>query len=222
MRFDVCKDSTLKASLAALILVLSNFAHASSPPSVVATRITSPIILDGKLDEPAWRTATAINLVQQAPRPGAPTPYRTEVKILRSNDAIYFGFICHDPKPKAIAVHTQRRDGDVTGDDTVAIVLDTYGDRRTGYFFQINAAGTRVDGLISNPESAALDWDGIWDARTARSEDGWSAEIVIPTRTLSFTPGLDRWGLNVERFIPRERMTLRWSSATLDSFVYDL
>jgi len=224
MRFGLCKESNaLKASLAALILLLPNFAHASLPPSVVATRITSPIILDGKLDETVWRTAPAIDLVQQAPRPGAPTPYRTEVKILRSNDAIYFGFICHDPKPKAIAVHTQRRDGDVTGDDTVAIVLDTYGDRRTGYFFQINAAGTRVDGLISNPESAALDWDGIWDAHTARSEDGWSAEIVVPTRTLSFTPGLDRWGLNVERFVPRDgRIWLRWSSPTLDSFLYDL
>jgi hypothetical protein len=101
-------------------------------------------------------------------------------------------------------------------------VLDTYGDRRTGYFFQINAAGTRVDGLISNPESASLDWDGIWDARTARSSDGWSAEIVIPTRTLSFTQGLKSWGLNVQRYIARDRTALRWSSATLDSFIYDL
>jgi hypothetical protein len=62
-----------------------------------------------------------------------------------------------------------RREGDMTGDDTVSIVLDTYGDRRTGYFFQINAAATRVDGLISDPQSASLDWDGVWDARTART-----------------------------------------------------
>jgi hypothetical protein len=115
-----------------------------------------------------------------------------------------------------------RRDAVMTGDDTVIIVLDTYGDHRTGYFFQVNSAGARADGLISDPQSASLDWDGIWDARTARSADGWSAEIVIPTRTLNFAGGVDAWGLNVERYVPRERLTLRWSSPTLDSFIYDL
>jgi hypothetical protein len=53
------------------------------------------------------------NCFQQAPHPGQPTPFKTQVKILVSEDALYFGFICHDPSPKAIAVHTQRRDGDV-------------------------------------------------------------------------------------------------------------
>jgi hypothetical protein len=224
MHLEVTRPSTILKSLiayAALLVAISAFS--STPPSIAAKRISSSINLDGKLDETDWQQAQTIELVQQAPRPGQPTPYRTEVKILTSGDAVYFGFICHDPNPKAIAVHTQRRDGDVTGDDTIAIVLDTYGDRRTGYFFQINATGTRVDGLVSDPQSASLDWDGIWDARTARSADGWSAEIVIPTRTLSFTPGLDGWGLNFERFIPRNGRTwLRWSSPTLDSFLYDL
>ena len=163
-----------------------------------------------------------MKLVQQAPKPGQPTPYETEVRVIVTSDRIYFGFTCKDPDPRRIAIHTMQRDGDMTGDDTVSVVLDTYGDRRTGYFFQINAAGARVDGLISRSESASLDWDGIWDARTARTQDGWSAEIVIPSRTLSFTPGLNDWGLNLERFIPRERQWLRWSSPTLDSFLYDL
>src|SRR2546430_16551899 len=115
-----------------------------------------------------------------------------------------------------------RRDGDMTGDDTVSIVLDTYGDRRTGYFFQINAAATRVDGLISTPESVSLDWDGIWDARAARTADGWSAEIVVPTRTLSFTRGRDEGGVNIQRSVPRQSTWLRRSPPTPDSFCYDL
>ena len=163
-----------------------------------------------------------MKLIQQAPKPGQPTPYETQVQVIVTSDRIYFGFTCRDPDPRRIAIHTMRRDGDMTGDDTVSIVLDTYGDRRTGYFFQINAAGARVDGLISSADSVSLDWDGIWDARTARTSTGWSAEIVIPSRTLSFTRGLNEWGLNLERFIPRERLWLRWSSPTLDSFLYDL
>ncbi len=134
-------------------------------------------------------------------------------------------FPAKTPNPRQIAVHTLQRDQnseDSKGDDTISIVLDPYGDRRTGYLFRINAAGARTDGLVSDPESASLDWDGIWDARTARTADGWSAEIVIPSRTLSFARNVDRWGLNIERFIPRNGLILRWSSATLDSFLYDL
>lgn len=192
-------------------------------PSIAARRISGSITLDGKLDEPEWRDAPVIRLVQQAPRPGAETPFVTEVRVLVGSDAIYFGFLCRDPHPEAIAVHTMVRDGDLSGDDTVAIVLDTYGDRKTGYYFQINAAGARVDGLIDHPESASLDWDGIWDARTARTKEGWSAEIVIPSRTLSFERGRNEWGLNIERFIARGGRTwMRWSSPTLDSFLFDL
>jgi hypothetical protein len=188
----------------------------------VSATSSASITLDGLLNEPAWRDAPVMKLTQQSPKPGQPTLYETQVQVIVTNDRIYFGFTCQDPDPRHIAIHTMRRDGELKGDDTVSIVLDTYGDRRTGYFFQINAAGTRVDGLISTADSVSLDWDGIWDAQTARTPGGWSAEIVIPSRTLSFTPRLNDWGLNLERFVPRERLSLRWASPTLDSFLYDL
>src|SRR5713101_4266959 len=204
-------------------------ARASDGPSVEAVvRPSASIVLDGRLDEPVWRDAPVLKLTQQSPKPGETTPYETEVRVVVTRDRIYFGFQCKDPDLGHISIHTMRRDetmgrgGGTKTDDTVSVILDTYGDRRTGYFFQINAAGTRTDGLISDPQSASLDWDGIWDARTARTADGWSAEIVIPSRTLSFTRGLNEWGLNLERYVPRGRLTLRWSSPTLDSFLYDL
>jgi len=201
---------------------LANARSDDGPALKVSTTSSASISLDGLLNEPAWRDAPVMKLTQQAPKPGQPTPYETQVQVIVTNDRLYLGFTCKDPDPRRIAIHTMRRDGDLMGDDTVSIVLDTYGDRRTGYFFQINAAGTRVDGLISSVDSVSLDWDGIWDARTARTPEGWTAEIAIPARTLSFTPGLNDWGLNLERFVPRERLWLRWSSPTLDSFLYDL
>ena len=99
-----------------------------------------------------------VPLVQQSPKPGVPGPYRTTVRVLVQNNKLYFGFECTDPDPAAIAVHTMQRDGNVEGDDTVAVVLDTYGDRRTGYLFRANAAGARVDGLIAGSEDPSLDW----------------------------------------------------------------
>src|SRR5262245_425127 len=183
-------------SLLCILLAATSFAGAgtSDPPSVQALSASTSITLDGHLDEPVWRDAPVLKLVQQSPKPGEPTPYETEVRVVITRDHLYFGFVCKDPNPRRIAVHTMRRDGDMAGDDTVSIVLDTFGDRRTGYFFQINAAGARADGLISRSESASLDWDGIWDARTARTPDGWSAEIDIPARTLDFSHGLNEWG----------------------------
>src|ERR1700733_37431 len=153
--------------------VAANGLAGTSGPTVSAVvRSAASISLDGKLDEPLWSDAPVVNLVQQSPKPGDPTPYETEVRAVVAKDRIYFGFICKDPDPSRIAVHTMRRDGDMTGDDSITIVLDTYGDRRTGYFFKVNTAGARADGLISDPQSVSLDWDGIWDARVARTPDG--------------------------------------------------
>ena len=189
---------------------------------LAAARSQAGIQLDGRLNEPAWRDAPAVELTQQKPRPGQPTPFRTLVRVLIVRNVLYFGFECTDPEPSRIAVHTMQRDALLDGDDNLGIVLDTHGDKRTGFYFQINAAAARADGLISDPEHVSLDWDGIWDARVNRRDNGWSAEIEIPVRTLSFTPGLKAWGLNFERWVARERMALRWSSPTLDSFLHDL
>jgi hypothetical protein len=188
------------------------------PPVVAAAYPAIPVRFDGSLDDSAWARAGIIeDLTQQAPKPGQATPYRTEIRVLADSRNLYFGITCLDPDPGAIAVHTMLRDGDMIGDDRIAIVLDTFGDGRNGYLFQVNANGARVDGLISGPGGLSLDWDGIWEAAARRTTAGWTAEIVIPAQTLGFRRRATRWGFNVERFVPRERLTLRWSGTTLDS-----
>ena len=92
-------------------------APAAAPgPTVRAGAVRGAIRVDGVLDEDAWREAGVIaDLVQQAPRPGEPTPYRTEVRILADSESLYFGITCVDPEPGRIAVHTMQRDGDMEG-----------------------------------------------------------------------------------------------------------
>jgi hypothetical protein len=82
-----------------------------------------------------------------------------------------------------------------------------------------NAAGARLDGLISDPnaDSASLDWDGIWEGRAQKTSDGWTAELALPAKTLHFTPNASAWGFNVERVIPRQRVHLRWTGTSLDA-----
>jgi hypothetical protein len=193
----------------------------SSTPSVHARLASGPIVIDGKLDEPDWKSAEPILLTQESPRPGQSTPYVTEVRILIYHDALIFGFHCVDPNPKAIQVHTLAQDGDQSGDDTLSILLDTFGDKRTGYYFQINASGGRLDGLISAPGLYTTDWDGVWTARTAHTPDGWSAEVSIPAQTLNFRSSA-HWGLQFDRYIVRDQTELRWASPTPDAILWDM
>jgi Domain of unknown function (DUF5916) len=197
--------------------------QANGPLRVVAGQARAPIHLDGVLDEAAWQQAALIpNLSQQSPHPGGPTPFRTEVRILVDGDTLYLGVTCFDPEPSRIAVHTMQRDGDMDGDDTVAFVLDTFGDRVTGYYFRVNAAGAHQDGVYSDPENIPLDWDGIWDVRARTGPEGWTAEIAIPARTLRFPTGQSFWGFNIERSVPRDRVTLRLAGISLDARLADL
>jgi hypothetical protein len=182
------------------------------------------IQLDGMLDEGVWKSAPAATLVQQDPAPGDPTPYNTELRIVIGDETIYFGFRCVDPEPAEIAAHTMQRDGRMNGDDRVAVVIGPFGDRRNGYLFRVNAAGARQDGLFSSSggHQEPLEWDGIWDARSTRTEFGWSVEMAIPTRSIRFDPKLSAWELNAERSVPRERLTLRWADPSLDASLRDL
>ena len=196
---------------------------AAEGPTIHAEMARGPIQIDGVLDDPAWAGAAIIqDLTQQEPQPGQPTPFRTEVRILIDADHVYLGFTCLDPDPEKIAVHTLQRDGSLDADDHVAVAFDTFLDARTGYFFRINAAGSREDGLISGPESASSDWDGIWEGRTRRTAGGWTAELAIPAKTLHFTSGGSEWGFNVERVVPRTRLHLRWTGTSLDAAWTDM
>jgi len=192
-------------------------------PEVTLGRTAVPIRLDGILDEPGWQAAGLIpDLTQQSPVPGGPTPYHTEVRLLTDGATIYIGVRCADPEPGRIATHTMLRDADLSSDDAVGIVLDTFGDHRTGYIFQVNAAGARFDGLIATAEDVSADWDGIWDAKVGRDASGWTLEMAIPVATLRLTPGLGAWGFNVDRTVARDRTEMRWSGTTLDARFADM
>ena len=193
------------------------------PATVSLGLATAPIRLDGRLDEADWALAGVIlDLTQQSPVPGGPTPYHTTVRILSDGTTLYVGVRAFDPQPGRIAVHTMQKDGDLTGDDTVSLAFDSFGDRRTGYFFEVNAAGARYDGLIADFETISPDWDGIWDAAVAIDDEGWTAEVAIPGPTLRFTPGDAPWGFNVERRVARDRTVLRWTGTTLDARISDM
>jgi hypothetical protein len=201
-----------------------------NPRKVEAIAESGVVTLDGRLDERAWKAAPVIMLTQQNPHPGAPTPFKTTVRILRSPGHLYFGIVCRDPDPAKIEIHSLRRDADQSSDDNVMIVLDTFDQHKLAYVFQVNAGGGMADGLISpgyynyssNTPAVDYSWNGYWDAAVRRSPRGWTAEIRINTGSLQFDAGNPVWGLNVGRYVPRRQLTLAWSGIDLNASITNL
>jgi hypothetical protein len=206
------------------ILVLTSRQMFCQVLTVRTTTITERIRIDGKLDEPAWLLATPIsNMTQVIPKEGEAPSEKTEIRVLVDANALYFGITCYDRTPSRIVSSQLTRDTFLDPDDNVAIVLDTFLNQRGGYFFNVNPAGARTDGQISNnARFPSLDWDGIWDASARITEEGWIAEIIIPFKTLRFKPELKAWGFNVERTIKRNDETVRWAGPRMDSWLSNL
>jgi uncharacterized protein DUF5916/cellulose/xylan binding protein with CBM9 domain len=189
-----------------------------------AVRTTETIRLDGRLDESAWQQAPPIGVLRQRePAENVEPSEETVVRVLYNDDALYIGILSQDRSPREIVSTQLTRDANLDVDDRITVVLDPFFDHRNGFFFQINPAGARSDGQVSNnSESLSLDWDGIWDAAARITDDGWIAEIAIPFKTLRFKPGQSVWGFNVERQIKRRQETDRWAAPRQNIWIGNL
>ncbi len=183
----------------------------ASPEPLRLTRLTGPIVLDGHLDDPAWIGVPALPLVMYTPTFRAPLTERTEIMVAYDNRYIYLGARLHDSEPRKVRANTLYRDR-YSGDDLVAIVLDTYNDRQTASWFTVNPAGNRIDRSISNDgEFTGSDpmnenWNAMWDVATSQSDSGWTAEMRIPFSSLGFQDvnGQVTMGLIAYRVIARK------------------
>lgn len=193
-------------------------ASAAARPALRIAEVTSGIRIDGRLTEPAWSTADSIAaLMQVEPTAGAAPSARTVVRVLTTGDALIIGVQADDPEPSRIVSFARQRDATLDSEDHIKIVLDTYLDGRSGYVFAVNPTGARYDALIANQGAGEnANWDAAWEAATARTATGWSAEIRIPLKSLLFRPGLTEWGFNVQRRIQRLQETDRWASPRRD------
>ncbi len=193
-------------------------AFGQTPKRVSVNLLNEKITLDGAMNEAVWSRATSLGeILQREPKPGISATERTEVKMFADKNHLYIGVICHDSEPDKVVGTQMARDAELEVDDSIAILLDTFHDRRNAFYFATNPAGALIDGLIiENQRNINLNWNGIWNVRTKRTQQGWSAEFEIPFKTLSFNPGQDDWGFNFSRVIIRKIEEDRWASPRLD------
>ena len=179
--------------------------------------------IDGYLNDPVWgQTAAYTDFKMVEPDTGVTPSEKTEVRVLYDDKNLYIGLHCFTGNPASISVTTLKRDsgGEAEGDDLIKILLDPFQDKRNAYIFFVNAKGAKTDGLAAG-ESYSTNWDGIWNAKSKILADGWSTEIKIPFKTISFNPRLNEWGINIERYIPHKMEVIRLSGISKDSFFFN-
>jgi len=214
-------DAIGRLLLCAGLAVVPTAAAAQRPSIAIAILEQAPNI-DGEVDPGEWSGAATLDehLVQIEPEQGRASPFRTVIHIGQTESALYVAFVAYDPDPSRLAAAVTARDGDLSDDDSVTVMLDTFLDRRTAYSFQTNVLSTQWDGRIAdNGRTVDELWDEAWSSAARRFGDRWSVEIEIPFSILRFQPGSDRtWGVSFVRTVPRRLETSLWPAPTENRF----
>ena len=153
--------------------------------------------------------AAVSELTQTNPRDGQPATQKTEVYFGYTIDTLYIVFLCFDTNPGLIRTHLSRREN-ITNDDTVSVLLDTFQDQRRGLLFKLNAAGVQADAAWTENTDEDYSYDQVWNSDGRVTSQGWMALFAIPFRSIRFRPGAPGWGVVLFRGMPRNSETDTW------------
>jgi hypothetical protein len=200
-----------------LILIISQIAKASVPetikPEIKAVRIEKAINLSGKLDDPLWLKAEPVELKYEAmPAENTPALQKTIVMLLYDNENIYLGFRCYDSVPGSIRANLSDRDK-IFGDDFVLATIDTYNNYQRGFEFAVNPFGIQGDLLMMGSGTEDPSYDMVWQSAASKNKEGWTAEMAIPLKSLSFSASESQtWTICLLRNWPRKnRYLFTWT-----------
>lgn len=190
------------------------FSFSQTKKSVSTKKTTENISIDAELNETSWKDAEiATDFVSLEPKNGTPIPeeFKTEVKILYSDNAIYVGAKLYDPNPDKILKELVERD-EIGTSDFFGIFINGYNDGQQEFRFFVTAANGQIDTNFTSAEGEDGSWNAIWESNAKITDFGYVVEMKIPYAALRF-PEKDKqtWGLNFFREVRRERQKYTWS-----------
>lgn len=166
-------------------------------------RISQPPIIDGTLDDEAWKSAAVFrDFVQVEPGDNIPPSKQTEVRVAYDARFLYIAFRADDD-PRSVRATVAKRDA-ILEDDHVGVFLDTFDDRRKAYALYFNPFGVQQDGIFSEGAGDDFSVDVVMDSNGRIDETGYVVEVAIPFKSLRYKAGADaRWGVHFFRRIKR-------------------
>ena len=163
-------------------------------------RATSPIVIDGKLDETAWNDAeVARHFFTVLPMDTGYAHVLTDVRMTYDDQNLYLLVVNFVSKKTHYVVESLRRDFVFGKNDNFLLFMDPFDDQTNGFSFGANAAGAQWDGQMYNGGSVDLNWDNKWESRVMNYPDKWIFEAAIPFKTIRYKKGITKWGINFSR-----------------------
>jgi hypothetical protein len=210
--------------LSALLMapaVEARTAKDSPPPPITAVRVEEAIQVDGQLNERVWQAPGYSAFTQVDPVDGGEPSEKTLVWVAYDDQALYVAAYLYDSEKAKIMSRIGRRD-DYGESDWFLFCVDPFLDRRTGYQFAVNPAGTICDWTLQNDTWSDSTWDGVWQGKAALNGEGWAVEMRIPFSQLRFRRQTEAvWGVDFQRVIKRknERVAYSWRPKEQVGFV---
>lgn len=192
----------MKQILGVLIAVISTATFAQDASKDIRAKfIDQEIILDGELKEEAWLQAEeGGQLVQFFPTDSLPAQFNTSFKILQSSTTLYIGVVAETRSDNHV-VTSLKRDFSGTTNDNISILLDTFNDATTAFFFGVTPYGVQREGLVSDGGTTFNNtWDIKWQVQTKSYDNYYVAEIAIPFTSLKFIEGSTSWRFRLYRW----------------------
>ena len=126
----MCKSILLLLSLLTSQLVFADVV----PKTYTTMRVTTPIKIDGILNDEGWKNIPVANdFIQLDPTEGNPVTQKTEVRITYDNVAVYVSAMMYDNAPDSILHELGLRDeGESLNADRFRFAIDTYNLRQIG------------------------------------------------------------------------------------------
>jgi hypothetical protein len=170
---------------------------------IVVPQLTTQIVIDGKLDEEAWKHAAVFkDFYNTGPGYNTQPSKPTEAYVMYDEHNLYIAFKCWDDKDKIRATVAKR--DNVFGEDNVRVWLDTYNDRRRAYVLGFNPLGIQQDGIYTEGQGADFTPDIVMESKGVIEDWGWSVEVKVPFKSIRYNSGKGKlWGFNVARNIDR-------------------
>jgi hypothetical protein len=186
-------------------------------------RVNQPPIIDGVLDDEAWREGPLETGEWRSYNPlhGDTIAQQTRVWIAHDADYLYFAFQCDDPEPARIKTSIARRDN-IWSDDWVGISLDALGSGQLSYHLMVNPSGVQLDMLNSVAGGEDESPDYVWDSAGRLNDSGYAVEIRLPLQTIRFGGGRDvRMGILFWRRVSRIGVSVSWPPLEPGKWVFE-
>ena len=199
-------------------------------------RIEASAKIDGVLDDHVWNQAAHLTgFSQYRPVDGRTALDKTDVYVWYAPDAIYFGIHAKESHGDVVRATHANRDN-ISSEDQIQILLDTYNDSRGAFLFAANPLGVQADGTRSDQFGggaggrsaqgggfrninfsggrADLNPDYHYESAGQLVEDGYIIEIRIPFKSLRYQDrNVQTWGLHILRLIPHSGFQDSWAPA---------